>query len=87
MWDLPASGIKPVSPTLAGGFFTTESPGKPLPFFICIGGCFLTFLIVSFESQQLYILAMHLFMHKGILLAGNYLVIKSHPQQHFGYIS
>ena len=29
MWDLPGSGIEPVSPTLAGGFFTTESPGKP----------------------------------------------------------
>ena len=29
MWDLPGSGIKPVSPALAGGFFNTESPGKP----------------------------------------------------------
>ena len=29
MWDLPGSGIKPVSPTLAGRFFTTEPPGKP----------------------------------------------------------
>ena len=30
--DLPNSGIKPkspVSPELAGGFFTTEPPGKP----------------------------------------------------------
>ena len=27
--DLPNPGIKPMSPTLAGGFFTTESPGKP----------------------------------------------------------
>ena len=23
-------GIKPASPTLAGGFFTAETPGKPL---------------------------------------------------------
>ena len=30
MWDLPGPGIKPVSPALAGGFFTTEPPGKPL---------------------------------------------------------
>ena len=30
MWDLPRSGIKPVSPTLASGFFTSEPPGKPL---------------------------------------------------------
>ena len=29
MWDFAVSGIKPMSPPLAGGFFTTESPGKP----------------------------------------------------------
>ena len=28
--DLPNPEIEPASPTLAGGFFTTESPGKPL---------------------------------------------------------
>ena len=27
--DLPTLGIEPGSPTLAGGFFTTEPPGKP----------------------------------------------------------
>ena len=27
--DLPTLGIEPGSPALAGGFFTTESPGKP----------------------------------------------------------
>ena len=27
--DLPDPGIEPVYPALAGGFFTTESPGKP----------------------------------------------------------
>ena len=32
MWDLPEPGIEPASPTLAGRFFTTESPGKPLLF-------------------------------------------------------
>ena len=26
--DLPDPGIKPLSPALAGGFFTTEPPGK-----------------------------------------------------------
>ena len=30
MWDPPGPGIEPVSPALAGGFFTTEPPGKPL---------------------------------------------------------
>jgi len=29
MWDIPGSGIEMVSPVLAGGFFTTEPPGKP----------------------------------------------------------
>ena len=29
MWDPPGPGIKLVSPTLVGGFFTTEPPGKP----------------------------------------------------------
>ena len=29
-WDLPRSGIKPVSPAVAGRFFTTEPVGKPL---------------------------------------------------------
>ena len=28
--DLPDPRIKPASPALAGGFFTTEPPGKPL---------------------------------------------------------
>ena len=27
--DLPNPGIEPMSPALAGGFFTTEPPGKP----------------------------------------------------------
>ena len=30
--DLPDPGIKPESPVLASGFFTTESPGKSLYF-------------------------------------------------------
>jgi len=30
MWDPPGSGIKPVSPALAGRFPTAELPGKPL---------------------------------------------------------
>ena len=30
MWGLPGSGTEPVSSALAGGFFTTEPPGKSL---------------------------------------------------------
>ena len=35
MWDLPRPRIEPVSPALAGRFFTNEPPGKP-PFFLFI---------------------------------------------------
>ena len=28
-WDLPRPGMESVSAALAGGFFTTEPPGKP----------------------------------------------------------
>ena len=28
MWDPPGSGLEPASPALAGGFPTTEPPGK-----------------------------------------------------------
>ena len=31
--DLPNPGTEPLSPPLAGGLFTTESPGKPLVLF------------------------------------------------------
>ena len=31
--DLPDPGIEPVFPALAGGFFTTELPGKPNNFY------------------------------------------------------
>ena len=34
VWDLPGSGIKPVSPALAGRFFTTEPPGKSEALFL-----------------------------------------------------
>ena len=31
MWDLPGPGIEPVSPALAGRFFSTGPPEKPFP--------------------------------------------------------
>ena len=31
MWDLPGPGFEPMSPALAGKFFTTEPLGKRLP--------------------------------------------------------
>ena len=32
--DLPDPGIEPVSPALAGGFFTPDPPGKPLEHYL-----------------------------------------------------
>ena len=34
--SLPEPRIKPMSPALAGGFFTTEPPGKPLRLSLCV---------------------------------------------------
>ena len=31
--DLPNPGLEPESPALAGGFFTSETPGKPI--YVC----------------------------------------------------
>ena len=30
MWDLPRSGMEPMSPALANGVFSTEPPEKPI---------------------------------------------------------
>ena len=38
LWDLPGSGIEPVSSALAGGFFTTEPPGKPWCVLLTLNG-------------------------------------------------
>ena len=35
---LPGSGIESMSPALAGGFFTTEAPGKPKENQLCSVG-------------------------------------------------
>ena len=32
VWDLPGSGVEPVSPALAGGVFAIEPAGTPLDF-------------------------------------------------------
>ena len=37
--DLPDPGIKPMAPVLAGGFFTTEPPGKLLHCFYLLLFC------------------------------------------------
>ena len=49
MWDLPGSGIEPVSPALAGGFLTTAPPGKSHILLLIFNFCFIqTFIIFCF---------------------------------------
>ena len=44
MWDLPGSGIKPMSPALAGGFLSIALPGKSHGLLAsCSSGCLLSF--------------------------------------------
>ena len=61
--DLHDSRIEPKSPPLAGGFFTTEPPGKPIysgyksfircMIVLCFLLCGLSFhLMISFEAQK-----------------------------------
>ena len=66
MWGLPESGIKLVSPALAGGFFTTETPEKPsVPYFlillikvfqVCLLGA-LRFVPMSFGLAHYFVFA------------------------------
>ena len=37
--DIPDPGIEPTSPALAGGLFTTESPGKSFRLCVCVCVC------------------------------------------------
>ena len=49
MWDLLRPGIEPVSPALAGGLFTTESPRKL--WFVALNPILLIFLWVLWVAQ------------------------------------
>ena len=51
--DLPDAGIEPTSPVLAGGFFTTESPGDPYKY-ETLWVCPLTFSIHIWASSLLF---------------------------------
>ena len=56
LWDLPGSGIEPVSPALAGRLFTTEPPGKPL---LCPAFIFIFFLIHPGGKNSLQWIPIH----------------------------
>ena len=49
--DLPDSGTEPVSPALAGRFFTTKPPGKPFPWlYLSKDNFFLTSILTHTEK-------------------------------------
>ena len=60
MWDLPRSGFKPMSLALAGGFFTTEPPGKPFPLFfknkLCLSAWAISIFLLNLLCQIIYII-------------------------------
>ena len=47
-WHLPRAGIEPMSPALAGGFFTTGPPGQPSSVFLW--GSFASYLVSSLST-------------------------------------
>ena len=51
--DLPNPGIEYVSPTLAGGFYTTESPGEPVLFTTSLYFHVSSLLSLSFSAEVL----------------------------------
>ena len=55
MWDLPGSGLQPVSPALAGGFLTTAPPGKTLKQLLFNANLFFFFFCFVFLFINLFI--------------------------------
>ena len=49
MWNLPGSGIKPISPALAGGFLTTGPPGKSSSLILSLSP-FLPYFLLSLQT-------------------------------------
>ena len=50
---LPDPGVEPVSPAspaLAGGFFTTEPPGKPIYVYVCV--CIYIYIYNFFNKRK-----------------------------------
>jgi len=52
MSGVPESGAKPASPALAGGFFTTDLPGKPKRKSLKVPSKFGE--LQSFQSKRIY---------------------------------
>ena len=62
-WDLPRPGIEPVPPALAGGFFTTEPPGKPQEMFSNTWPQMFLCLIVGCRKLKTFMLILYSWVH------------------------
>ena len=74
MWDLPGPGIEPMSPTLAGGFLTTEPQGKPLS-----NGFFFFKVYLFILGCPLY-LFIYLFIYLLFMAVGSSFLCEGSPQ-------
>ena len=61
MWNLPGSGIEPISPAFSGGFFTTEPPGKPPSNFMLLFNLCVLFTAVSLSTNLLLLTPLMLY--------------------------
>ena len=57
--DLPDPGVEYVSPTLAGGFYTTESPAEPILFTTSLHLHVAALLSLSFSPEALLYMLIH----------------------------
>ena len=80
MRDLPRPGVEPVSPALAGGFFTTEPPGKP-PFLV---GFFFFLFICSNPFIEFIILFTLLFGYFFLQTCARVFVVANSVFSHMG---
>ena len=55
MWDLPRPGIKPVSPTLAGGFLSTVPPEKSNSYFCIVNFDVYVCVFSRFSCVQFFV--------------------------------
>ena len=71
MWELPGSGIKPTSTALAGGFLTSEPPGKP-PKFLFLQNLHFSNNMLSWPNPLVYLLETLFDFVQVILVKGIY---------------
>ena len=84
--DLPNPGIEPMSPALAGGFFTSEPPGKPRQ---CPSGwspekktCFQELEKDKlFWRERVLFVTSHLHLSSWQFSGGGFLILTFHPKK------